>query len=438
MGSPSLRLTLLTALAFGLAGQAVPVRGQTPPSPHPLTLAEAKAIALRNHPRYAAAQLQAFFAEQQVRETRAAYLPAANGYIDAVGATTEGTRILAGALNNPTIYDRMAGGVGLSQLITDFGRTTNLIASAKDQARGAAAAAEATREQILLNAETSYYAALQAQSVLDVARQTLASRELVLKQVRALEENKLKSSLDVSFAQVALEQADLLVQQAEGELQSTQAALSTALGYPNEQTFVLLDHPGPAAPPPAVELLIANALKNRPDLRQLRDSRDAALRIARAERDANYPTLSAVGDAGTAVQRDPHLPPNYAVGGVQLTIPLFAGGSYIARQREAELQARVADESLREAEDNTARDVRVAWIGVGTALQRLRTTDQLVVHANEAFDLARARYQVGSSSVVELSDAQLSQTAAAIDQVNARYDTLIDQAVLDYQTGAID
>jgi outer membrane protein len=81
--------------------------------------------------------------------------------------------------------------------------------------------------------------------------------------------------------------------------------------------------------------------------------------------------------------------------------------------------------------------VRVAWVGVNTALQRLRTTEQLVKHATEAFNLAEARYKVGSSSVIELSEAQLSQTSAEITQVNARYDTLIENAVLDYQIGSI-
>ncbi|MGA2692941.1 MAG: TolC family protein [Opitutaceae bacterium] len=403
----------------------------------PLSLDQAIATAQKNHPQYAAAQLQTFLAQEFVKETRAGFFPTANGYVTGAGATTEGTRITAGGLNNPTIYDRVAGGLAVSQLITDFGRTSNLTASAKAQARGAAAGAESTREQIILNAETSYFATLQAQSVLSVARQTLASRQLVLKQIKALEDNKLKSSLDVSFAQVAVEEADLLVQQSEGQLESAMASLSTALGYRRQQAFILTEDPEPAGPPLAIEDLIDAALKGRPDLLRLRDQRDAAVSAASAERDANYPTLAAVGTAGSAPWRDSHLPPNYAAGGVQLSIPLFAGGAFVAREHEAQIRAQVADEALREAEDEVARDVRVAWVGVNTALQRLRTTEQLVKHATEAFNLAEARYKVGSSSVIELSEAQLSQTSAEITQVNARYDTLIENAVLDYQIGSI-
>lgn len=393
-------------------------------------------IAQRNHPQYAAAQLQAFLAQEFVKETRAGYFPTATGFVTGVGTSTEGTRILAGGLNNPSIYDRAAGGVVVSQLITDFGRTGNLTDSAKAQARGAAAGAESTREQVVLNAETSYYAALQAQSVLEVARQTLKSRQLVMTQVKALADNKLKSSLDVSFAQVAVEEADLLVQQSEGQLESAIASLSAALGYRRQHQFILIGVEQLSGPPAGIEELIDAALRSRPDLMRLRDQRDAARSSAYAEKDANYPTLAAVGTAGNAPWRDSHLQANYAAGGVQLSIPIFAGGAFVAREHEAQIRAQVADEALREAEDNVARDVRVAWVGVKSALQRLRTTDQLVMHATEAFNLAEARYRAGSSSVIELSEAQLSQTSAAITQVNARYDTLIDKAVLDYQVGA--
>ena len=101
------------------------------------------------------------------------------------------------------------------------------------------------------------------------------------------------------------------------------------------------------------------------------------------------------------------------------------------------MRARAADEVLHDATNDAIRDVRIAWAGVKTAAQRLQTSNQLVIHANESFDLAQARYKSGLSSVIELSEAQLSQTTAAITQVDARYDILIENAVLAYQVGSI-
>jgi outer membrane protein len=116
---------------------------------------------------------------------------------------------------------------------------------------------------------------------------------------------------------------------------------------------------------------------------------------------------------------------------------LFAGGFYTARQHEAELKAQSDNELVRALEDNIVRDVHIAWLNVNNALEQFQTTQELVRNAAEAYDLAEARYKIGSSSIVELSQAQLSLTLAQIANTNARYNVLIQQANLDYQTGAL-
>jgi len=425
------RLTILLMIAI-----AVAVRGADEPA-QTLSMEQAKAEALRNHPAYAAAQLRALLAKESLKETQSAFYPAANGFVTAADTGWDNTRIMAGGLNNPSVYDRIAEGVSVSQLITDFGRTNSLSRGAKSQVRAAAEGAEASREQVLLNAEANYLAALQAEAVLDVARQTLAARQLLVDQVTALAENKLRSDLDVSFAQVSLEEAELLVQKSEGDVEGAMASLGAALGHRQPRSFILLDNPQPVGAPADESTLIDSALRQRPDLLNLRYQRDASRSLAAAERDANYPTLAAVGVLGNSFAHDTHLPDNYAAAGVQLSVPLFAGGAYIARQREAEIRARMADEALREAEDNVVRDVRLALVAAKTSFKRLSTTRQLLKHASEAFELARARYKVGSSSIVELSDAQLNQTFAAIAFANAEYDTRVQTAVLDYQAGSL-
>jgi outer membrane protein len=149
------------------------------------------------------------------------------------------------------------------------------------------------------------------------------------------------------------------------------------------------------------------------------------------------PVIEAVGVAGDAPIRDNLLPESYAAGGLQLSVPLFAGGLYTARQHEAELRAQSDSELLRSLEDNVIRDVRIAWLNVNNALQQLQTTEDLVRNASEAFDLAKARYQGGISSIVELSEAQLNLTSAQIAEANARYNVLIQQANLNYETGSL-
>jgi len=141
-------------------------------TPPVLTLADAQKLALQNHPQIAAANYRALAAQEVVKETRAGYFPTANLYATAAGADSDNTRIMAGGLNNPSVYDRAAGGLAVSQLITDFGHTANLTASSKFQAQAENQNANATREQVLLQADTSYFGVLEAQAVLNVAQQT--------------------------------------------------------------------------------------------------------------------------------------------------------------------------------------------------------------------------------------------------------------------------
>ena len=123
----------------------------------------------------------------------------------------ENSRITAGGLNNPIIYERAAAGVMVNQLITDFGRTTNLAASANYAAKAENQNAMATKEQILLAVDQAFYSALQAHAVLTVAQQTVSARQTVSDQVEALFKSKLRSQLDFSFASVNLAQAKLLL-----------------------------------------------------------------------------------------------------------------------------------------------------------------------------------------------------------------------------------
>ena len=406
--------------------------------PAVLTLADAQKLALQHHPQIASANYLALAALEVVKQTRAGYFPKVNLYADAVGANNEGTRITAGGLNNPSVYDRDAGGLAVSQLITDFGRTANLTASAKFQAQAENQNANTTREQVLLQVNGSYYGALQARAVSQVAQQTFDMRRLLLAQVSLLASNKLRSELDVSFARVALEEGKLLLQKAQNNVDDAMTSLSTALGYREPQSFQLLESSQPIlSDTNDISQLVETALSERPELLSLRNQHDAALRFAKSERDSRLPTISAVAVAGGAPTHDSHLPDDYAVGGIELSMPLFAGGLYTARQHEAELKAQSDDELVRVLENNIVRDVHIAWLNVNNALEQFQTTQELVRNAAEAYDLAEARYKIGSSSIVELSQAQLSLTSAQIANTNARYDVLIQQANLEYQIGAL-
>lgn len=404
--------------------------------PQSLTLREARNIALRNHPKISQAELQELASKQVVTQVRAGLLPNVMFDATAVGKGGNNTRITAGALNNPVIYEREADGLFVSQLLTDFGRTPHLLNSSRLTSRAANANTEATREEILLQVDVAFFTALKAQSVLNVARQTVVTRKFVLDQITALTTNKLRSELDLRFADVTYEEGKLLVAQAETDLAQAFNALSAVLGDRERRTYRLIGEPGVAPKSVDPTGLVETALSQRPDLARLRLERDAALQYARAQKALNYPTISAFGAGGYAPIRDTaHLEDRYAAAGVNLSFPVFDAGLNAAKASEAEFRAQAAAEALRDAENTAIQSVRDAGLNVNYAYERLDLTEKLFENAREALDLAQARYQFGSSSIVELSQAQLNETSAEIAHTSAQYEYEIHRSILNFQIG---
>jgi outer membrane protein len=420
-------LLLLTNLWFG----AVPCRGQVSQS---LTLPEAEQIAIQNHPQIQAATYLASAAAAQVTEVRSAYYPQAYGSLTGVEAE-HNSRVAAGGLNNPIIYDRFAEGFTVGQLVTDFGRTYELVKSSNLRARAQQENVATTRADVLLRLNQAYFAALKAQAVLQVAEQTVKSRQLVADQTSALQKSNLKSGLDVSFANVDLAQAQLLLIQAQNDVQASYAELSTALGYSDQRTFHLAEQPMPASPPPDFLPLIQEALQSRPELIGQGLSVKSAQSFAIAERDLWFPTISVLGTTGLIPYRQDTLDSRYAAAGFNVNLPIFNGRLFSARRNEATSIAQAQEQHLRDLQNRIVRDVRTAWLNANSAFQRLAVTEQLLNESTQAFDLAQSRYGLGLSSIVELSQAQLNKTQAEIARVSAQYDYEGQIAFLNYQLG---
>ena len=431
----SLRSLILVTLCACSTARADDARAAE--TPQLLTLAQARELAVKNHPRLSAAELKSLAVQQVITQARAPLLPVFTANFTAVGTPDSNTRLGAGSLNVPTVFERAGAGLVVSQLLTDFGRTANLLETSKLRARAEGEVAQITRSLLLLQVTASYLGALQAQSVLAVAKQTVATRQVLLDQVSALAKNQLKSDLDVSFARVNFEESRLLLAKSENDRHAAHTSLIALLGSRDAHEFTLEDEPLPPAlsAPDDGSNFVAEALAHRPELARLRAERDAARRFARAEKGLAYPTLSAVGSVGSLPVRDSRLPENYAAAGVNLSFPIFNGGLNAARRTEADLRARVADENLRDEENNLIRDVRIAQQNAAYAHERVSLTAKLLEHARTAFTLAQARYQLGASSIVELSQAQLNRTAAEIADATAKYDYLLQRAVLDFQRG---
>ena len=403
-----------------------------------LTRSQAEQMAIKNNPQVTVARLLALAQHQVYRETRSAELPTGNVAITAVQAE-EASRISAGSLTASRLFEHAGAGGGFSQLLTDFGRTRNLVASSALQEKAQKANAIATQYDIQLATDQAFYNALQAQETLKVARQNVVTRQTLQSQVNQMTINKLKSTLDLSFANVNLSQAKLLALDAQNNADSTMAALDAVLGLDHLVNYDLIDDgAGIQQPPPDIDQLIDQSLKQRPDLRAATYSQQAAVKFSHAQRDQMLPSIAASGTVGTVpIRPDRYYVSNWWGGiGVNINIPVFNGFLYSSEAKEASIRAQASAEQTRDLRDRIVRDVRTAWLAANTAYQRVSVTAELLQQANLGLKLAQTRYQMGLSSIVELSQAEYQQTDAAIGNANAQYQYRLALATLNYQIGA--
>jgi outer membrane protein len=407
-----------------------------------ITRTEAEILAIKNNPRITADRLLALAAGQVTRETRSAELPQINGAVTAEKAE-DGSRISSGALTDSRLYTHAGAGGTLSQLLTDFGHTRNLVASNKLQQKAQDKAAVATEQDILLATDEAFYQLLDAQSLLQVAKATVAARNNVRDLTAALTKSALKSDLDLNVAAADLSQSQLLQLDAENAVASASAALAAVLAAPSDTVYQAIEDASAAPPPPpssdSAAALNTKAQTQRPDLQALQLNAQALQKFARAQELQYLPTISALGIGGyTPVAPDGIFVPKwYGAGGVNLSIPLFTGFRITAQAEEARLRQKATEKQAENLSDIIARDVRVAMLNAQTAFKRIGVADEFRKQTAQALALAQTRYKLGLSSIVELSQAQLQSTQAAVAAVNARYDYLLALRSLDYARGQL-
>jgi outer membrane protein len=427
-------IVLLPLNSYAQSGQQQPTASESTGS---LTLAAAETAALSHQPQMLAAQLRARVFEQRTREARSGYFPTIGFNATGVRAADTGTSTAAGNLTTSSVSDRFAYGGNLSQLVTDFGRTSALVGSARSSAQAQNDLATLTRAQVRLNVREAYFEVLGAEAVLRAARAARDNRHLVARQLTALAQGQLRSTVDVGFAEVLASEADLAVVQAESIVAQQRARLATAMGETLSIGAPLEEVAAPQALPPNPESLLPGAQTLRADLGAAEARQQAAQQFATAEKRLSYPTLNVLGAAGQLPYHDRTLQGDYAAAGFNLSIPIFNGGLFAARRSEAVLEANARTQDVQQLHLEVSEQVRTGWYRADEAYRSLDVTARLVAQSREALRLAQARYDAGLGSIVELNEAQLNETSAEITAADANYTYLSHRAELDFAAGLL-
>ncbi len=435
-----LRAIASAALLWVVAWAALEAHGETNAtavtgSPYVLSLPIARERVLQNHPGITVAELRAVAARAATTVARSAYFPTVSLNGTAVGTGDANTRIAAGGLNNPLIYDRAAVGLSFTQVLTDFGRTSHLTASAREDEKSSREQVLATRAQLLLEVDGAYFQVLRGLALRRVAIQRSDARKLVLEYISNLASNQLRSQLDVSFARVAVEESRLLLDQAETEIQSAQTTLASLTGIKSPESIQVEEVTTALDMAEEVGGMVVVALAHRPEVALAQAEQRSARERQKAETALDYPTLNAFGSGGASLIHDDHLESRFAAAGVNISLPLFNGGYTSGRQRQAKALADAAEAKVRDVEESVMREVRLSWLAAHHACEQIRLTEALVQNADASLALAKARYEQGLSSFLDLNQAELTETSAQVARANAQYEYLMQRDRLEFETG---
>jgi outer membrane protein TolC len=329
--------------------------------------------------------------------------------------------------------------VNLTWTLYDFGARTGRIKSARALLDAAAATVSSVSQQLVRLVVQSYYGAVAADANLAATKATEAAAASSLDVARSLREGGVGTLADVLQADTAHDQAILNRLQASAAAMSARGTLAVTLGQTAEQPFTLDPEPIPAEVPALnarMSDLMAEAVRQRPDLaaaRAQRDSAEADISVARAQ---GRPSIT-VGALHTFnyQQGVPNL--DYNQVGINISVPLFTGFnvSYGVRQAQAALQSREAN--LDQVGLSVTLDVWNGYYTLDSANQQLTATAALIKTAEENEQVALGRYRAGVGSIVDVLTAQTGAATARTVRINAELGWKVARAQLALALGRL-
>ena len=397
--------------------------------PPPLTVKQAIAIALRNHPavREAGARVEiANATADRVRAEERLQLNLDSRYlylseVPTVAAAVPGFPPVVLAANGTWI-----GGLAAQQLLYSGGRVQALVQQASDSARATAALGERARQQVAYGAERACYLVLAAERERQVARDSLAAAEEHFRVAQARYEERAAAQYDVLRAQVQVEESRQQLVSAESDIAVAQAALAQALGA-QEGTYAVAD--GEiirAASPPALKSALAQAKLQRPELAAANLQIAAAGEGEAAARAERRPALSLLVDYQVASPESPFQFTRWSATAA-VHLPLLDGGRIGARIREALGTCHQATAARDELCDTVAQEVRTAHARLLSAITQVEVARKRVELAEQALEISNVRYAAGVTTTTEVMDSEAALTRARQGFTRA----LTEQAIAD-------
>ena len=419
-----------------LAGSAL-----ADPAPHfdqPLTLVRLTDLALSNNPSTRIAWAEIRSSEAGVELARAGYWPQISV---AYGIQRDKTTTANGSFT-PAKTD-YGPSLSLNYLLWDFGARSGTVDAAKFSLTAAQLDANQTAQDLILLVEQDYYQVLGLQALQDADTQSVHDASASLDAANQRKNSGLATIGDVYQAEAALAGANLALQTAEGQLAVARGQLAVAVGYDADSDLPLATlekEISAVMPAESVGDLLKKAQQARPELLAAKAQEQSAVASLEATQGQGLPSLILDGTAGrttTEIAGQKTTANTYGAG-LSLSFPLFTGFSNQASNRRAQAAVDVAEASTQQLLQQVQLEVWQAYQNMHTAVSTLDTAEIQLKNAQQAEDVANARYKNGLDSILDVLSAQATLANARVQEVQARLNWFAALSAMGHAVGGLD
>lgn len=414
-----------------------------------ISLQEAIDIALENNYQLKVAKNDVDLAEKQVFSEKADYLPSLN-------ANISGNRNIGRAFNENTgqitTQTNNSFRSSLNAEFPIFSGFENLhsLKSSRYNKLSRKENLERVRENIIFNTASNYLQYILDKKFLEIDRENLAASRKTLEQVQAQVEVGSRPRVDQFNQEATVANNELAVVNSENALESSRLQLIQTLQVDPRKEYEFaspeIETQSVGSEDYDLDQLVTTALENRSDLQREKFNIQSIKHQLEATRGSLYPTLSLNGFISSSYSelqpfgfQDQFFDQNINRGlGFSLNIPIFGNLNRRINVQSQQINYKNATLNLQDTELQIVQEVNQAYNDYTSYTKQLESSQKALQAAERSYETQKQRYEVGSGTLIELSDANAQYVEAQASRAQALFRVIFQRHLLDYYIGKLD
>ena len=298
---------------------------------------------------------------------------------------------------------------------------------------------QSARLDLMVRTTQAYFNVLSASDDLRVSKAQLEATGRQLDQAKQRFEVGLIAITDVHEAQATFDRDRAGEIQAENALDNAWEALLEVIGSGQDVLAELGESMPLSTPEPAdVEAWSSTAQQQNYAVIAVRSATEQARKLIDLKRTGHHPTVDLVGSYGISrTDSDTGSDIDTGMIGIQLKLPLYAGGGTSSSVRQAQLDFKTAQSSLDRQRRAVKRQVRDAYRGVISAMSQVEALQAAMVSAESALTSTQAGYEVGTRTIVDVLNVQRNLFDSQRNYFQSRYSFIINGLLLKQAAGTL-